>query len=221
MIDVLIVDDQSLIRNALRELVSHEPDLRPVGAAENGVEAVRLARELRPDVVVMDVRMPLVDGIEATRMITADPHLTAVRVLILTTFDDDPDYVIRSVQSGASGFVGKAAEPDVLAAAIRTVHEGQGLLSPRATKHLLDRHAGTSGSADLHTDLQVLTDRELEVLRLVAEGRTNQQIADHLSISVITVKTHITRTMAKVGRHDRSQLVVLAYETGFVTPRYR
>jgi DNA-binding NarL/FixJ family response regulator len=221
MIDVLIVDDQTLIRNALRDLVSHEPDLRPVGSAENGIEAVRLARELLPDVVVMDIRMPLLDGIEATRMITADPRLSAVRVLILTTFDDDPDYVIRSVQSGASGFVGKAGEPDVLAAAIRTVHEGQGLLSPRATKHLLDRHAGTSASPDIHPDLQILTERELDVLRLVAEGRTNQGIADHFGISVTTVKTHINRTMTKLGRHDRSQLVVLAYETGFVTPRYR
>lgn len=221
MIDLLVVDDQSLIRNALRDLVAQEADLRLVGTAENGIEAVRLARDLRPDVVVMDVRMPLLDGIEATRMITADTDLGDVHVLILTTFDDDPDVVVRGVQSGASGFVGKGAEPDVLVTAIHTVAAGDGLLSPRATRHLLDRHTGTPGSGDVHPDLARLTERELDVLRLVAEGRTNQQIAEQLSITVLTVKTHINRTMTKVGRHDRSQLVVLAYETGLVIPRYR
>jgi DNA-binding NarL/FixJ family response regulator len=219
VINVLVADDQSLIRNAVCHLLEGLPDVQPLGVAENGIEAVRLARELRPDVVVMDVQMPVLDGIEATRMITGDPELSEVRVLILTTFDDDPDYVIRGVQSGASGFVGKGAEPDVLAAAIRTVHEGNGSLSPRATRHLLDRQAGTGGRT--HPELEVLTDRELEVLSLVAEGRTNQQIADHFGISVTTVKTHINRTMTKVARHDRSQLVVLAYETGLVVPRYR
>ncbi|SDE07884.1 response regulator [Nocardioides lianchengensis] len=221
MIEILVVDDQGLIRNAVRDLVAQEADLRLVGSAENGIEAVRMTRDLRPDVVVMDVRMPLLDGIEATRMITHDPELGDVRVLILTTFDDDPDYVVRGVQSGASGFVGKSAEPDVLVAAIRTVHQGDGLLSPRATRHLLDRHAGAPVSGEVHPDLARLTERELDVLRHVAEGRTNQQIADRLGITVLTVKTHINRTMAKVGRHDRSQLVVLAYETGLVIPHYR
>lgn len=221
MIDILVVDDQSLIRHAVRDLVAQEADLRLAGSAENGIEAVRLARELQPDVVVMDVRMPLLDGIEATRMITGDAALAGVRVLILTTFDDDPDYVVRGVQSGASGFVGKGAEPEVLLGAIRTVHRGEGLLSPRATRHLLDRHAGTGGPDEVHADLQGLTERELDVLRLVAEGRTNQQIAEQLGITVLTVKTHLNRTMTKVARHDRSQLVVLAYETGLVIPRYR
>lgn len=221
MIDILVVDDQSLIRHAVRDLVAQEADLRLAGSAENGIEAVRLARELHPDVVVMDVRMPLLDGIEATRMITGDAALAGVRVLILTTFDDDPDYVVRGVQSGASGFVGKGAEPEVLLGAIRTVHRGEGLLSPRATRHLLDRHAGTGGPDEVHADLQGLTERELDVLRLVAEGRTNQQIAEQLGITVLTVKTHLNRTMTKVARHDRSQLVVLAYETGLVIPRYR
>jgi len=221
VIDILVVDDQSLIRNAVRDLVAQEPDLRLVGSAENGVEAVRLTRELRPHVVVMDVRMPVLDGIEATRMITGDTGSTGARVLILTTFDDDPDYVVRAVRSGASGFVGKGAEPEVLLEAIRTVHRGEGLLSPRATRHLLDRHAGTVDPDEIHPDLQGLTERELDVLRLVAEGRTNQQIAEQLGITVLTVKTHLNRTMTKVDRHDRSQLVVLAYETGLVTPRYR
>lgn len=221
MIDLLVVDDQSLIRNALKELVLQEPDLHLVGCAENGLEAVRLAREVRPDVVVMDVRMPLLDGIEATRLIRGDSDLADVRVLILTTFDDDPDLVVRGVQSGASGFVGKSAEPDVLVNAIRTVYQGEGLLSPRATRHLLDRHTSVVGAGSVHPDLKGLTQRELDVLRMAAAGRTNQQIAEELGITMLTVKTHINRTMVKVGLHDRAQLVVLAYETGLVIPRYR
>ncbi|WP_210438576.1 response regulator transcription factor [Nocardioides xinjiangensis] len=219
MIGVLVVDDQQLIRNAVAELVAHEPDMHLVETAENGVDAVRKAKELAPDVVVMDVRMPVMDGIEATRIITQDEP--GVRVLILTTFEDEPEYVVRGVRSGAAGFVGKGAEPEVIVEAIRTVHRGEGLLTPRATKNLLDRYAGAAGSGQLHPDLRSLTPREIDILRLVAEGQTNQAIADDLGISVVTVKTHINRTMTKVGRHDRAQLVVLAFETGLVTPRYR
>jgi DNA-binding NarL/FixJ family response regulator len=221
MIDVLVVDDQQLIRNAVAELVTHESDMHLAGTAENGVEAVRKANQLKPHVVVMDVRMPVMDGIEATGIITQDTAQPNTRVLILTTFEDDPDYVVRGVRSGAAGFVGKGAEPEVIVEAIRTVHRGEGLLTPRATKTLLDRYAGSAAPAQLHPELEALTTREVDILRLVAEGLTNQVIAERLGISVVTVKTHINRTMAKVGRHDRAQLVVLAFETGLVTPRYR
>lgn len=221
MIDVLVVDDQAMIRKAVGDLVAQESDMRLVGTAANGVDAVRKARDLHPDVVVMDVRMPVLDGIEATGMITADPDLGSSRVLILTTFEDDAGLVLRAVRSGASGFVGKASEPEDLAAAVRRVHQGEVLLSPRATRHLLDRHRGTPDAAKTHPELIVLTERELDVLRLVAEGLTNQVIADRLAISVVTVKTHVNRAMTKLDRHDRAQLVVLAYETGLVIPRYR
>jgi DNA-binding NarL/FixJ family response regulator len=218
MIDVLVVDDQQLIRDAVAELVAHQEGLRLVGTASNGMEAVRKATQLRPDVVVMDVQMPVMDGIEATRLITQDEGLSGTRVLILTTFEDDADYVVRGVRNGAVGFLGKGSAPGTLAEAIRTVHRGDGLISPRATKHLLERYTGSSTDAASHPALQALTPREVDILRRVAAGHTNQAIAEELSISVITVKTHINRTMGKVGRHDRAQLVVLAYETGLVVP---
>lgn len=221
MIEVLVVDDQQLIRNAVAELVTHEADMHLAGTAENGVEAVREAKRLAPDVVVMDVRMSVMDGIEATGIITQDPSLSGVHVLILTTFEDEPEYVVRGVRSGAAGFVGKGAEPEVIVEAIRTVQRGEGLLTPRATKNLLDRYTGAATPAELHPELRSLTAREVDILRLVARGQTNQAIADDLGISVVTVKTHINRTMAKVARHDRAQLVVLAFETGLVTPYYR
>jgi DNA-binding NarL/FixJ family response regulator len=221
MIDVLVVDDQQLIRDAVAELVSQEPDMRLLGTAGSGIEAVRKTKQLSPDVVVMDVRMPVMDGIEATRLITQDPTLRDVRVLILTTFEDDADYVVRGVRSGAVGFLGKGAAPGAIAGAVRAVHRGDGLISPRATKNFLDRYVGSAQPTETHPDLQVLTSRELDILRLVAAGHTNQAIAEQLSISVITVKTHVNRTMVKVGRHDRAQLVVLAFETGLVAPRYR
>lgn len=221
MIDVLVVDDQQLIRTAVAELVKQESDMRLVGTAENGVEAVRKTKQLDPDVVIMDVRMPVMDGIEATGIITQDPTGPHARVLILTTFEDDPDYVVRGARNGAAGFVGKGAEPDVIVDAIRTVHRGEGLLTPRATKTLLESYAAPADPAPLHSELQTLTTRELDILQLVAQGQTNQAISEQLGISVVTVKTHINRTMAKVGRHDRAQLVVLAFETGLVTPRYR
>ncbi len=221
MIDVIVADDQTLIRNAVQDLVLHEDDLRLVATAKDGIEAVRLTRDLKPDVVIMDIQMPLLDGIEATHLITQDPDLRATGVLILTTFDDDPELVVKGVRSGASGFVGKASEPDVLLDAIRAVHLGDGLLSPRATRHLLDRYTGSGSGAALHPELQVLTERELDVLRLVADGWSNTRIAEHFGITTVTVKTHVNRMMTKVARHDRSQLVVLAYETGLVVPRYR
>lgn len=221
MIEVVVVDDQALVRRAIADLVGHQDDMHVVGEASNGIEAVRLVQQLDPDVVVMDVRMPMMDGLEATRTITSDPGTAATRVLVLTTFEDDADYVVRGVQNGASGFVGKGAEPDVICDAIRTVHRGDGSLSPRATRHLLDRHTGIYDQPGVHPDLRDLTERELEVLRLVADGRTNVEIAAHLGIATITVKTHINRTMSKLARHDRAQLVVLAFETGLVVPRYR
>jgi len=180
MIEVLVVDDQQLIRNAVAELVTHEPDMHLVETAENGVAAVRKAQRFHPNVVVMDIRMPVMDGIEATRIITQDATMPDVHVLILTTFEDDPDYVVRGVRAGAAGFVGKGAEPDVIVDAIRTIHRGESLLTPRATKKLLDRYTGSAAPSRVHPDLQTLTSRELDILRLVAEGHTNKSIAEQL-----------------------------------------
>lgn len=227
MIRVLLADDEPLVRTGIAMILGAEDDIEVVDVVGDGRAAVLRARQTAPDVVVMDVRMPVMDGIEATGIITqdsADPtHVQqpGTKVLILTTFEDDPDYVVRGVRSGAAGFVGKGAEPDVIVDAIRTVHRGEGLMTPRATKTLLDRYAGSTSAGQLHPDLEVLTTREVDVLRLVADGLTNQVIAERLGISVMTVKTHINRTMTKMGRHDRAQLVVLAFETGLVTPRYR
>ncbi|WP_395244241.1 response regulator [Agromyces sp. MMS24-K17] len=227
---VLVVDDQPLIRQAVRALVAAEPDLEVVGEAADGLQAVELARELAPDVVLMDIRMPGVDGIEATRRIAADPALAAVRVLILTTFEEDEN-VAWALQAGASGFIGKGTDPDALVDAVRTVHAGESLLSPHATRVLIERYVrgagggappgGGTGSpteAAARAALAALTDREREVLGLVATGRSNDEIAAGLVISPHTAKTHVNRIMAKLGAHDRAQLVIAAYEAGVVRP---
>jgi DNA-binding NarL/FixJ family response regulator len=222
-IRVLLADDQALLRSAFRVLVDSEPDMEVVGEAADGAEAVRLAGEQRPDVVLMDIRMPGTDGLAATRMIGADPSLADVRVVILTTFEVD-DYVVQSLRAGASGFLGKGSEPEELLSAIRVAAGGEALLSPAATKGLIARFLA-QGDGDEDRDparaekLGTLTVREREVLVQVAGGHSNDEIAERLEVSPLTVKTHVNRAMAKLGARDRAQLVVIAYESGLVRPR--
>ncbi|MEU6623703.1 response regulator transcription factor [Streptomyces litmocidini] len=225
-IRVLLADDQALLRSAFKVLVDSEPDMEVVGEAPDGDGAVALARSTRPDVVLMDIRMPGTDGLAATRMITADPELADVRIVMLTTFEVD-EYVVQSLRAGASGFLGKGAEPEELLGAIRIAHAGEALLSPAATKGLIASFlaqgpgADTANAAgDARTErLAALTAREREVLVLVAGGLSNDEIAERLDVSPLTVKTHVNRTMAKLGARDRAQLVVTAYESGLVRPR--
>jgi DNA-binding NarL/FixJ family response regulator len=218
-IRVVLADDHALLRAAFRILVDSEPDLEVVGEAANGREAVDLARSQRADVVLMDIRMPDTDGLTATRLIGADEDLAGVRVLILTTFETD-EYVIEALRAGASGFLGKSAGPQEFLAAIRTVAQGDALLSAAATKGLIARVlAQSEGPGELDTGrLTSLTDRERETLGLVGSGLSNEEIADQLVISPLTVKTHVNRAMAKLGVRDRAQLVIVAYETGLVRP---
>ncbi|MFF7735065.1 MULTISPECIES: response regulator [unclassified Streptomyces] len=223
-IRVLLADDQALLRSAFRVLVDSEPDMEVVGEASDGAEAVRLSKEQRADVVLMDIRMPGTDGLAATRMISADPELADVRVVILTTFEVD-DYVVQSLRAGASGFLGKGSEPEELLNAIRIAAGGQALLSPAATTGLIARFLATDDPADGDRDpargerLDSLTVREREVLVQVAGGHSNDEIAERLEVSPLTVKTHVNRAMAKLGARDRAQLVVTAYESGLVRPR--
>ncbi|MFE9706275.1 response regulator [Streptomyces sp. NPDC005930] len=223
-IRVLLADDQALLRSAFRVLVDSEPDMEVVGEASDGAEAARLAAERRADVVLMDIRMPGTDGLAATRMISADPSLAHVRVVILTTFEVD-DYVVQSLRAGASGFLGKGSEPEELLSAIRVAAGGEALLSPTATKGLIARFLAQQGTDDEDRDparaerLESLTVREREVLVQVAGGHSNDEIAERLEVSPLTVKTHVNRAMAKLGARDRAQLVVIAYESGLVRPR--
>ncbi len=223
-IRVLLADDQALLRSAFRVLVDSEPDMEVVGEASDGAQAVRLARQERADVVLMDIRMPGTDGLAATRMISADPALAHVRVVILTTFEVD-DYVVQSLRAGASGFLGKGSEPEELLSAIRIAAGGEALLSPAATKGLIARFLAQGGTADGDGDparserLDALTGREREVLVQVAGGHSNDEIAERLEVSPLTVKTHVNRAMSKLGARDRAQLVVIAYESGLVRPR--
>ncbi|MFE5811126.1 response regulator transcription factor [Streptomyces sp. NBC_01232] len=224
---VLLADDQALLRSAFKVLVDSEPDMEVVGEASDGAQAVELARRTRPDVVLMDIRMPGTDGLAATRMISADPELAAVRVVMLTTFEVD-EYVVSALRAGASGFLGKGAEPDELLNAIRVAAAGEALLSPAATKGLIATFLAQGGGADpaagasagAHAQrLAALTVREREVLVHVAAGLSNDGIAGRLEVSPLTVKTHVNRAMAKLGARDRAQLVVIAYESGLVRPR--
>ena len=216
---VLIADDQALIRTGLRGIVESAPDLEVVGEAATGREAVTLARTARADIVLMDIRMPEVDGLQATEQITADEDLAGVRVLILTTFELD-EYVLRALRAGASGFLGKGATPTELIDAIRTVAEGDALLSPKATDALIARFldGGDSGPRPDASVLDVLTDREREVLALVALGLSNNDIAGRLYLSPSTAKTYVNRSMTKLGVRDRAQLVFIAYQSGLVRP---
>jgi DNA-binding NarL/FixJ family response regulator len=216
-IRVLLADDQALIRAGFSMIIDSEPDLEVVGEATNGREAVELARSGRADVVLMDIRMPEVDGIEATRQIVADDDLAGVRILVLTTFEND-DNVVLALRAGASGFLGKGVEPADLLHAIRVVAAGESLLSPRATRGLVTRFLSQEEPAPLPppVSLEGLTDREREVLSLVAYGLSNDDIAEKLFLSPLTAKTHVNRAMSKLGVRDRAQLVVIAYQSGLV-----
>jgi DNA-binding NarL/FixJ family response regulator len=219
-IRVLIADDQALIRGGFRVLVDSAPDLEVVGEAATGREAVDLAHSTRADVVVMDIRMPEMDGLQATREICADEDLAGVKVLVVTTFETD-EYVVEALRAGASGFVGKGVEPAELLSAIRTVAFGDALLSGRATRGLITTFLAQPTGVPLASsaELAVLTDREREVVMLVALGLSNDDIAERLIVSRLTAKTHVNRAMTKLGARDRAQLVVIAYQSGLVTPR--
>jgi DNA-binding NarL/FixJ family response regulator len=217
-IRVVIADDQPLLRTGFRALIDKEEDLEVVGEAGDGREAARLARTARADVVLMDIRMPVLDGLEATRLITRDEDLAGVKVLILTTFEID-EYVFEALRAGASGFLGKGAEADELLAAIRTVSRGDALLSPAATRTLISRFLVTPDAprpADeaSRRGLETLTEREREITSLVATGLSNDEIAAKLVLSPATVKTHVNRAMVKVAARDRAQLVVFAHRSG-------
>ena len=217
MIRVALADDQALVRSGFRALLDARDDLDVVGEAADGKQAVALAKTLRPDVVRMDIRMPGLDGLEATRQITADPHLGAVRILILTTFGLD-EYLFDALRHGASGFLVKDTEPDDLVTAIRVVARGDSLISPGMTRRLVAEYAARAKQPRPARDLDILTDRERQTMTLVAGGLTNDKIAQQLYLSPATVRTHVSRAMTKLGARDRAQLVVLAYETGLVRP---
>jgi DNA-binding NarL/FixJ family response regulator len=211
----VVVDDQELMRVGFRMVLGAQADIDVVGEAGDGAQAIRLAAELRPDVVLMDVRMPVLDGVEATKQIVA---AGTARVLVMTTFDLD-EYVYAALQGGASGFLLKDTQPDHLVSALRSVASGEAVVSPSVTRRLLDRFVGTGGAPvrDVR-ELDVLTDREREVLVLIAKGLSNLEIAESLFLSEATVKTHVGRILAKLDLRDRVQAVVLAYETGLARP---
>jgi DNA-binding NarL/FixJ family response regulator len=218
-IRVLLADDQALIRAGFRVLIDSAPDLTVVGEASTGRVAVELAKATQTDVVLMDIRMPDLDGIEATRLIGADPEMADVRIIMLTTFEVD-EYVWEAIRAGASGFLSKGVEPDELLAAVRTVAGGDALLSPKATRSLISRFLAQPDPGPTPTPecLAALTDREREILALVARGLSNDEIGGLLFVSPLTVKTHVNRTMMKLGARDRAQLVVFAYQAAMVRP---
>nr|WP_206442325.1 response regulator transcription factor [Streptomyces boncukensis] len=213
----MLADDQVLVRAGFRALLDAQPDIEVVGEAADGEQAAAMARELAPDLVLMDIRMPVVDGLAATRRITGDPELAAVRVVMLTTFELD-EYVFEAIRSGASGFLVKDTEPDELVRAVRAVVDGDALLSPGVTRRLIEEFAARSKEPAAARGLAELTDREREVMALVGIGLSNEEIARRLVVSPLTAKTHVSRTMVKLGARDRAQLVVLAYESGLVRP---
>jgi DNA-binding NarL/FixJ family response regulator len=223
VIRVLLVDDQSLVRSGFRVLLQTADDIEVVGEAGDGRQAVEAAQRLRPDVVLMDIRMPELDGLAATKAISADPDLTGVRILILTTFDDD-SYVFQALRAGAAGFLVKDADTDDLLQAIRIVAAGQALLTPSATRALIEAYVARPEPATPPSPgavLGALTDREREVLALVGVGLSNEEIAADLVLSPATARTHVSRIMTKLHARDRAQLVVAAYESGLVKPGQR
>ena len=220
MIRVLLADDQALVRAGFRALLEVQDGIEVAGEATNGAEAYRLAGEVAPDVILMDIRMPGTDGLEATRMITADERLSGVRILILTTFELD-EYVFEAIRAGASGFLLKDTEPADLLRGLRAVAAGEALLAPSVTRRLIEEFAVRSkrtGPNPAAEQIKALTEREREVLALVAAGLSNEEIADRLVLSPLTAKTHVSRSMVKLGARDRAQLVVLAYESGLARP---
>ncbi|HEX2356208.1 MAG TPA: response regulator transcription factor [Micromonosporaceae bacterium] len=217
MIRVLLADDQALVRAGFRALLDAEPDIEVVGEAADGASAVRLASSARPDVVLMDIRMPGVDGLEATRRIAADPALAHTRIVILTTFELD-EYLFEALRVGAAGFLVKDTEPVELLRGVRAAAAGDALLSPRVTRRLIAEYASHARRPTPPRSLEQLTDREREVMALVAEGLSNEEIAARLFLSPATAKTHVSRAMVKLGARDRAQLVVYAYEAGLVRP---
>ncbi len=217
MIRVLLADDQTLVRAGFRALLDAREDIEVVAEAADGREAVALVTSLRPDVVLMDIRMPDLDGLEATRLISADPALHEVRIVIVTTFEID-EYLFEALRHGASGFLLKDTEPADLVAAVRVVAAGDSLISPSMTRRLVEEFAVRAKQPRPARELDVLTDREREVLCLVAVGMTNAEIAGRLYMSPATARTHVSRAMTKLGARDRAQLVVIAYETGLVRP---
>lgn len=219
MIRVVLVDDQRLVRAGFASIIGDEDDIEITAEASDGAEALELIRRHRPDVVLMDIRMPGVDGLEATERIGIDPKLEGVKVIILTTFDED-DYVYRALRAGASGFLVKDTDPDELLRGIRVVAEGEALISPKITRRLIGEFAGRVARPEPSSKLGALTERETEVLKLVATGMSNDEIAGKLFLSPATAKTHVSRIMSKVSARDRAQLVVTAYEAGLVRPTW-
>jgi DNA-binding NarL/FixJ family response regulator len=218
MIRVLLIDDQPLIRSGFRALLDLEDDIEVVAEAADGQEGLALIREHLPDIVLIDVQMPVVDGIEATRRIAADPHLAGVHVVILTNYGFE-EYVYDALRAGAAGFLVKDILPEDLLHAVRVAARGEALLAPSITRKLIDRYVTQPLNTGTGTRLKELTNRERETVALVAQGLSNDEIAEHMVISPMTAKTHINRAMVKLHARDRAQLVVLAYESGLVTPR--
>ena len=217
MIRVLLADDQALVRAGFRALLDAQDGIEVVGEADDGREAVQLAKELRPDVILMDIRMPVLDGLASTREIALDKSLDSVRIVILTTFELD-EYVFDAIRAGAAGFLVKDTKPADLIAAVRVVADGEALLSPSVTRRLIGEFAARAKEPPASHALEELTDREREVMALAAAGLSNVQIAGRLVVSVATAKTHVSRAMVKLGVRDRAQLVVLAHEGGLVRP---
>ncbi len=218
MIRVLLVDDQPLIRSGFRALLDIEDDIEVVAEAADGVEAVALARQHLPDVAMVDIQMPIADGLEATRRIAADPALADVHVVILTNYGMD-EYVLEALRAGAAGFLVKDVQPEDFVHAVRVAARGDALLAPSVTRALIDHYVSQPSPADAPVGLAELTNREREAVALVARGMTNDQVAEAMVISVLTAKTHINRAMTKLHARDRAQLVVVAYESGLVAPR--